>query len=42
MIDTGVMRRTAHLQIDGSVEQDDWRFCEIADVPENARFISDL
>jgi hypothetical protein len=40
MIETGVMRRTARLQIDDSVEQDDWRFCEIADVPENARFAS--
>jgi hypothetical protein len=41
MVETGVMRRTARLQIDNSVERDDWRFCETADVPENARFASD-
>lgn len=40
MIETGVLRRTARLQIDNSVEQDDWRFCETADVPENAQFAS--
>lgn len=41
MVETGVLQRTARLQIDNSVEQDRWRFCEIADVPENARFASD-
>lgn len=40
MLEPGVLRRTARLQIDGSVEQDDWRFCETADVPEEARFAS--
>jgi hypothetical protein len=40
MVETGVMRRTARLEIDGSVEQDTWRFCELPDVPENARFAS--
>ncbi|MEQ7154887.1 hypothetical protein [Brevundimonas aurifodinae] len=38
MVETGTLRRTARLEIDSSVEQDTWRFCEIADVPENARF----
>lgn len=38
MVETGVLQRTARLQIDNSVERDTWRFCEIADVPENARF----
>jgi hypothetical protein len=40
MIETGVMRRTARLQIDDSIEQDEWRFCELPEVPENARFAS--
>ena len=40
MVETGVMERTARLQIDDSVEQDRWRFCETVDVPENARFAS--
>lgn len=42
MVETGVLQRTARLEIDNSVEQDRWRFCETADVPENARFASDL
>ncbi|WP_157072441.1 hypothetical protein [Brevundimonas bacteroides] len=41
MVETGVLQRTARLQIDNSVEQDRWRFCETEDVPENARFASD-
>jgi hypothetical protein len=40
MVETGVLQRTARLQIDNSVEQDRWRFCETAEVPENARFAS--
>lgn len=40
MVETGTLRRTARLEIDGSVEQDLWRFCELPDVPENARFSS--
>ena len=40
MIETGLLRRTARLEIDDSVEQDAWRFCETAEVPEEARFAS--
>lgn len=40
MVETGVLQRTARLQIDNSVERDRWRFCETADVPQNARFAS--
>lgn len=38
MVETGTLRRTARLEIDSSIEQDTWRFCELPDVPENARF----
>lgn len=40
MVETGVMSRSARLELDGSVEQDLWRFCEVPEVPENARFRS--
>lgn len=40
MVETGILKRSASLEIDGSVEEDTWRFCELPDVPENARFAS--
>jgi hypothetical protein len=40
MVETGVLSRSARLELDGSVEQDLWRFCELPEVPENARFRS--
>jgi hypothetical protein len=40
MVETGVLQRTARLEIDGSLEQDRWSFCELPTVPENARFRS--
>ena len=41
MVETGVMRRRAYFELDDALEEDNWRFCEMADVPENARFASD-
>lgn len=40
VVDAGTLKRTARLAIDGSVEEDQWKHCEAADVPENARFKS--
>lgn len=40
MVETGVLSRSARLEIDGSVEEDLWRFCALPQVPENARFRS--
>ena len=40
MVETGVLNRSARLEIDGSVEKDLWSFCELPTVPENARFRS--
>ncbi len=33
-----VIRRSARLAIDDTVEQDDWKHCALETVPENARF----
>lgn len=38
VIGTDTVMRTARLAIDGSVEQDLWRYCRTQDVAENARF----
>ncbi len=38
VIGADVIRRSARLAIDNSVEQDDWKFCAPETVPENARF----
>jgi len=40
VIDAGTLKRTARLALDGSVEEDQWKHCAPADVPENARFAS--
>lgn len=38
VLGTDVIRRSASLAIDDSVEQDDWKHCALETVPENARF----
>ncbi|AQR62687.1 hypothetical protein BZG35_14305 [Brevundimonas sp. LM2] len=40
VLDAGTLKRTARLAIDGTVEEDQWKHCEPADIPENARFKS--
>jgi hypothetical protein len=39
-VEAGVLLRRAEMDIDGSVEEDQWRHCEIEDVPQEARFKS--
>lgn len=39
-VEAGVLLRRAEMDLDGSVEEDQWRHCEINDVPEEARFKS--
>lgn len=38
VIEPGVVQRRATLEIDDHVEQDVWKHCEAADVPQEARF----
>lgn len=38
VIDAGTLKRTARLALDGSVEEDEWKHCDAATVPDNARF----
>jgi hypothetical protein len=38
VIGTDAIKRSARLAIDGSVEEDLWKYCRTPDVPENARF----
>lgn len=39
-VEAGVLLRRAEMDLDGSVEEDRWRHCEVEDVPEEARFKS--
>jgi hypothetical protein len=41
VIDSGTLKRTARLAIDGSIEEDQWKHCELSEVPDNARFAQD-
>lgn len=38
VVEPGVVQRRATLEIDGHVEEDVWKHCDAADVPEEARF----
>jgi hypothetical protein len=40
VIGTDTVMRTARLALDGSLEDDLWRYCKTEDVSENARFAS--